>query len=122
MPAYQSNEHKGFNRDSQHRDRQIQTKALASKIINNHKKPVGSHVDRGQSRVEIESRIAREVYEKEMRLRDEKKKLKIHYKTKRKTSQEMARLHEKQLKKQIKNAKPTINIKRIATEGKEGQG
>ena len=63
--------------------------------------------------MEIESRIAREVYEKEMRLREEKKKLKSHYKTKRKTSQEMARLHEKQLKKQIKNAKPTINIKEL---------
>ena len=88
--AYQSHAPKIANRAGRIRAREIQAKALASKIINNHKKPIGSHVNRGQGRLEIESRIAREVYEKEMRLRDEKKKLKSHYKTKRKTSQEMA--------------------------------
>ena len=56
-----------------------------------------------------------------MRLRDEKKKLKSHYKTKRKTSQEMARLHEKQLKKQIKNAKPTINIKELREKARKAR-
>lgn len=120
-PAYQSHAQKNANRAGRIRAREIQAKALASKIINNHKKPIGSHVNRGQGRLEIESRIAREVYEKEMRLRDEKKKLKSHYKTKRKTSQEMARLHEKQLKKQIKNAKPTINIKELREKARKAR-
>ena len=94
-------------------ERSRQARALASKIRANHKKPINSHQSQRQNRLETESIIARQVYENEMRLKDEKKKLKSQYKSKRKTSQEMAKLHEKQLKHQIKNVKPKINIKEL---------